>query len=45
MFYLGEKIRFFNRDAVVLNSQDDEVLIFIDEKTIKWVNQDLLEVI
>jgi len=45
VFNLGEKIKFFSRDAVVLNSLDGEVLIFIDERTIKWVDQDLLEVI
>jgi hypothetical protein len=45
MFMLGEKIKFFNRDAIVLTSLNEEVLIFIDEKTIKWVDQDFLEAI
>lgn len=43
MFNLGEKIKFFNRDAVVLNCINDEVLLFIDEKTIKWVDQAFVE--
>ena len=45
MFNLGEKIKFFSRDVIVLNNLDGEVLIFIDERTIKWVDQDLLEAI
>lgn len=45
MFNLGEKIKFFNREVVVLNCLNDEVLIFIDQKTIKWVDQKLLETI
>jgi hypothetical protein len=45
MFNLGEKIRFFDREVVVLTICKNEVLIFIDEHTIKWVDQTLLETV
>lgn len=43
MFSIGERVKYFNNDAIVLACLRDEVLIFISENYIKWVDRDFLE--
>lgn len=43
MLRTGEKIKFYNKDAVVLIWQESEVLLFIDEGYVKWVDKTVLE--
>ena len=43
MFYLGKKVKYFDNDVVVLTWLDNEVLIFIEEDNVKWVDKSLLE--
>lgn len=44
MLRTGQKIRFFNRDVVVLICSGNEVLIYINERHIKWVDEALLDI-
>ncbi|MCX7745747.1 MAG: hypothetical protein N2645_02495 [Clostridia bacterium] len=43
MLYTGKKVRFSDRDVVILAFAGDEVLIFLEKGT-KWVNRTLLEI-
>jgi len=43
MLYTFKKIKFFNTDAVILNFSENEVLIFIQDNYIKWVDKSLIE--
>lgn len=45
MFYTGKKAKYFDSDVVVLAWQEDEVLIFIEEDYVKWVDSSLIEFI
>ncbi|MCX8129667.1 MAG: hypothetical protein N3I35_06145 [Clostridia bacterium] len=45
MLSLGHKVKFHNSDAIILVCFGDEVLLFIDEHTIKWVDKALLEAV
>jgi hypothetical protein len=45
MFNIGDKIKYYGRDAVILTSSEDEILIFIDRDYIKWVEKSLIELL
>lgn len=45
MFYTGKKVKYFDNDVVVLTWMDNEVLIFIEEDYVKWVDKSLIEVL
>ncbi|AUG56107.1 hypothetical protein [Acetivibrio saccincola] len=45
MSYTGKKAKYFDSDVLVLAWQEDEVLIFIEEDYIKWVDSSLVEFI
>jgi len=45
MFYIGKKVRYIDNDAVVLTWLDDEVLIFIEENYVKWVDKSLIDIV
>lgn len=44
MLYTGKKIRYFNKDAVILTWLEKEVLIYVNKK-IRWVHKDVLNMI
>ncbi|NMB33346.1 MAG: hypothetical protein GX992_03785 [Clostridium sp.] len=43
MLYTGKKVKYFDSDVVVLSWQDNEVLIFIEEDYIKWVDRTFID--
>lgn len=45
MFYTGKKVKYFDNDVVVLTWLENEVLIFIEEDYVKWVDSSLIEFI
>jgi hypothetical protein len=45
MFYTGKRVKYFDSDVVVLSWQENEVLIFIEEDYVKWVDSSLIEFI
>lgn len=45
MFYTGEKVKFYDNDAIVLTCREDEVLIFVGKDTVKWVDKGFLEIL
>ncbi|MFZ5986202.1 MAG: hypothetical protein ACOYWZ_03630 [Bacillota bacterium] len=45
MFYTGKKVKYLDNDVLVLTWLDNEVLIFIEDDYVKWVDRELLEVV
>ena len=45
MFYTGKRVKYFDSDVVVLTWLENEVLIFIEEDYVKWVDSSLIEFI
>ncbi|HEX3029705.1 MAG TPA: hypothetical protein VHT34_10475 [Clostridia bacterium] len=43
MLYPFKKIKFIDKEALVLNFSESEVLIFINDNCIKWVDKSLIE--
>lgn len=44
MLYTGKKIRYYNKEAIVLTWLEKEVLIYVNKST-KWVDRDVLKII
>ncbi len=45
MLYTGKVVKYFDNDAVVLSWKDDEVLIFIEEDYVKWVDKSFIDIL
>ncbi|NLD48761.1 MAG: hypothetical protein GX660_16480 [Clostridiaceae bacterium] len=45
MFYLGKKVKYLDNDVVVLTWLEDEVLVFIEEDYVKWVDKSLIQIV
>ena len=44
MLYTGKKIKYYNKEAIVLTWLEKEVLIYVN-KSIKWVDRDVLKIV
>lgn len=44
MLYTGKKIRYYNKEAIILTWLEKEVLIYVN-KRIKWVDKEILEIV
>lgn len=44
MFNTGTKVKFLNNDAIILTDSDEEVLIYVDTRYIKWVDKSLISI-
>lgn len=44
MLYTGKIVKYHNNEAVILTWQDDEVLLFIEDDYVKWVDKSMLEI-
>lgn len=42
---LGQKIKFLDRDAVVLLEKSTEVLVHIERNSVKWVDKKFIEAV
>ncbi|HPT90601.1 MAG TPA: hypothetical protein PK033_04025 [Acetivibrio sp.] len=45
MLYTGKIVKYLDNDAVVLLCKDDEVLIFIEDDYVKWVDKSFIDII
>lgn len=45
MLYTGQKVKYFNNEAVILNWLENEVLLFIEKDYVKWVDKCMLDII
>jgi len=45
MLTAGCKIKFMDKEAIVLAWLENEALIYVDEHCIKWVDKDLLQML
>lgn len=45
MLYTGKKVKYLDNDVVVLTWQEDEVLVFIEEDYVKWVDKSLIQIV
>ncbi|WP_010681258.1 hypothetical protein [Acetivibrio cellulolyticus] len=43
MLYTGQKVKYYDNEAVILTWMDNEVLLFIEKDYVKWVDKSLLE--
>ena len=43
MLCAGEKVKYYGKDAIILNTSEDEVLLFIDAGYVKWVDVYLIK--
>ena len=43
MFDMGDKVLYNGKKAIVLNSDDDEVLVFLGDNLVKWVDKWMIE--
>ncbi|AEV70544.1 hypothetical protein [Acetivibrio clariflavus] len=44
MLYTGKIVKYFDNDAIILTWQDNEVLLFIEDDYIKWVDKSMVEI-
>jgi len=44
MLYTGKIVKYFDNEAIILTWQDNEVLLFIEEDYVKWVDKSMLEI-
>ncbi|HOQ02150.1 MAG TPA: hypothetical protein PK604_15295 [Acetivibrio clariflavus] len=44
MLYTGKVVKYFDNDAIILTWQDNEVLLFIEDDYIKWVDKSMVEI-
>lgn len=45
MLYTGKKVKYLDNDVVVLTWLEDEVLVFIEEDYVKWVDKSLIQIV
>jgi len=43
MLYTGQKVKYFDNEAVILTWLENEVLLFIEEDYVKWVDKCMLD--
>ncbi|NLL06428.1 MAG: hypothetical protein GX270_11745 [Clostridiaceae bacterium] len=44
MLYTGKIVKYFDNEAIILNWLDNEVLLFIEDNYVKWVDMCMLEI-
>jgi hypothetical protein len=44
MLYTGQVVKYFDNEAIILTWQDNEILLFIEEDYIKWVDKSMIEI-
>ncbi|MCX7709771.1 MAG: hypothetical protein N2484_07955 [Clostridia bacterium] len=43
MFNAGEKIEIFDMNAIILASNEDEVLLYFEKGYVKWLKKSLIQ--
>ena len=44
MLYTGKIVKYFDNEAIILTWLDNEVLLFIEEDYVKWVDRSMVEI-
>ncbi len=44
MLYTGKIVKYYNNEAIILTWLDNEVLLFIEDNYVKWVDKSMLEI-
>lgn len=44
MLYTGQKVKYFDNEAVILTWLENEVLLFIEKDYVKWVDKCMLDI-
>jgi len=44
MLYTGKIVKYYDTEAIILNWLDNEVLLFIEDDYVKWVDKSMVEI-
>lgn len=44
MLYTGKIVKYYDNEAIILTWLDNEVLLFIEDNYVKWVDKSMLEI-